>query len=619
MVAGLSFGAAVAYLLWLRVSGGSPAARSAVVAALFIALDIVIVALFRRAAVNPTYSAGIARALRYLGAAAAVALVGRVIAFYELTAGGAAPGVSVADLFLLASYPLTVAAFLAIPRVPRPTERLRLVFDAGMVLCGGGVALWYFVLRDTAANGIAPVAGIALALVYPLADLLILVAIVTVLLRHPADGNRRAIEWLAISAALGVADDLFRSLLLARGGAFGTVWADALHLAAAIALIVSAELFMRDPHSAETGPDEVGGSRLASALPFIAAGVSYALLFVVATRQWVAPLSGLALGAIAVSLLLGARQVLSQRANALLVAEQAMHASEARFRSLVQHSSDLIFVLDAQGTIRFASSSASRVIGYAPDTLIGVALSALSDPEDAGRVNAFIEMTARLPGASPLAEWRLRRPDGHTVQVEAIASNLLADESVGGIVLNARDVGERKALLDQLAHQAFHDPLTGLANRALFRDRVMHAITLARRHDRTVTVLYLDLDDFKQINDSLGHAEGDRLLAMIAARLRASARSTDTVARLGGDEFAVLVEDTNSSVSAVRLVDRIGEQMRYPFALSNGDVYVSVSIGSATAQGGGMDEIMRYADVAMYSAKRSGRGQHRAFDSAMLG
>jgi GGDEF domain-containing protein len=129
-------------------------------------------------------------------------------------------------------------------------------------------------------------------------------------------------------------------------------------------------------------------------------------------------------------------------------------------------------------------------------------------------------------------------------------SNLLADPAVGGVVLNARDVGERKALLDQLAHQAFHDPLTGLANRALFRDRVTHAITLARRQARAVTVLYLDLDDFKQVNDSYGHAEGDRLLTLIAARLRACARSTDTVARLGGDEFAVLVEDADSSLSA---------------------------------------------------------------------
>ncbi|MEO8563480.1 MAG: sensor domain-containing diguanylate cyclase [bacterium] len=619
IAAAFSLGSAVAYLLWLRLSGGSPAARNVVVSVLFIALDVVLVVLFRRAAANPVLSAGTARALRYLAVAAGLALVGRSIGLYALIALGARPTVSPADLFLVASYPLTLAAFLAIPRVPRPGERWKLAFDSGMVLSGGGAALWYFVLRDTAVSGAAPPLGVALALVYPLADLLILVAIVSVLLRHPADGNGRAVGWLATSAALGVADDLFRSLLLARGGLFGTVWADALHLAAAIALIISAELFLRDPQPADPTRGAAARGRFVSALPFIAAGVTYALLLVVAMRQWVAPLSGLAIGAIVVSLFLGARQVLSLRENAVVVTEHAMHVSEVRFRSLVQHSSDLIFVLDARGTIKFASSSASRVIGYASESLIGVALSALSDPEDAGRVSAFIEMTAQLPGVSPLAEWRLRRPDGHTVQVEAIASNLLADEAVSGIVLNARDVGERKALLDQLAHQAFHDPLTGLANRALFRDRVMHAITLARRQDRAVTVLYLDLDDFKHVNDSLGHAEGDRLLAMIAARLRACARSTDTVARLGGDEFAVLVEDTNSTASAERLVERISEQMHFPFALSNGDVTISASIGSASALGGGMDEIMRYADVAMYAAKRSGRGQHRVFDAAMLG
>jgi diguanylate cyclase (GGDEF)-like protein len=148
---------------------------------------------------------------------------------------------------------------------------------------------------------------------------------------------------------------------------------------------------------------------------------------------------------------------------------------------------------------------------------------------------------------------------------------------------------------------------------------VTHAITLARRHARAVTVLYLDLDDFKQVNDSLGHAEGDRLLTLIAARLQACARSTDTVARLGGDEFAVLVEDTDSAVSAESLVERIREQMSYPFTLAGGDVSVTASIGSASAVGGGMDEILRYADLAMYSAKRSGRGQHRAFEAGMLG
>ena len=611
--------AALAYLLWLRLTGASVVGRGAVAAALFIALDAVLVALFWRASLRPALAPRMARALRLLAGAAGAGLIGRSIALASLTAGAGQASGSLADLFLVASYPLTLAAFLAIPTSGRATDRWKLLFDAGMVVSGVGAALWYFVLRETAATGTAPPIGVALALLYPLADLLILVTIVTVLLRRPSDGARDALGWLAVSAALGVADDLFRSLLLAWGGPLGVVWADALHFAASIALVASAELFLRAPQDAAPSIRAPVPGRLVSALPFLAAASTYALLLAIALRHWVEPISGLAIGAIAVSFFLGARQLLAMRQHAVIVAERAMHASEARFRSLVQHSSDLIFVLDAQGVIRFASSSVSRVLGYDPDSLVGVALPALSDPEDSARVGAFIEMTAQLRGVSPLADWRLRRPDGHVVEVEAIASNLLDDASVGGIVLNARDVGERKALLDQLAHQAFHDPLTGLANRALFRDRVTHAITLARRHARAVTVLYLDLDDFKQVNDSLGHAEGDRLLTLIAARLQACARSTDTVARLGGDEFAVLVEDTDSAVSAERLVERIREQMSYPFTLTGGDVSVTASIGSASAVGGGMDEILRYADLAMYSAKRSGRGQHRAFEAGMLG
>jgi len=616
-VSAIAIAAAAAYLLWLRLSGGSPMGHGQVVAGLFIALDVALGVLFWRASTREVFARGTRRALRLMAIVAALAVVGRSLALWLELDGGSAAVVSPADPFLLAIYPLTLAAFLSIPTGGRPTDRWKLALDAGMVVSGVGVALWYYVLRDTMARG-APPFGVALALVYPLADLLVLVAIVTVLLRHPTDGNRSAITWLAVSAAFGVADDLFRSLLLARGGSLGMVWADALHLTASIALVIAAELFLRAPHPAEGPRTSVPRIRFVAALPFVAAGITYALLFAVATEHWVAPLSGLSLGAIVVSCLLGARQILTQRQQAVVVAEQTMHASEARFRSLVQQSSDLIFLLDERGLIQFASSSASRIIGYSPESLIGVALSALSHPEDASRVASFIEMTTELPGVSPLVEWRMRRPDGEDVEVEAISSNLLHDESVGGLVLTARDVGERKALLDQLAHQAFHDPLTGLANRALFHDRVMHAITLARRQGHAVTVLYLDLDDFKQVNDSFGHAEGDRLLALIAGRLRACARSTDTVARLGGDEFAILVEDPDSASCAERLVERIREQMAFPFSLAMGDVTISASVGSASTLTGGLDEIMRYADVAMYTAKRSGRGLHRAFEDGML-
>ena len=610
---------ALGYLLWLRLSGADATRRGVVTAALFIALDLVLVALFWRASTVGTLVPRTKRALRLLAGAAALGLVGRTIGLVSLVAGtGGASGGSLADLFLLAIYPLTLAAFLSFPTGARTTDRWKLVLDAGMVISGVGAALWYFVLRETAASGVASSIGIALALAYPLADLLILVTIVTVLLRRPIDDHRHALAWLAISATLGVADDLFRSLLLARTGPLAPVWADALHFAAGIALVVSAELFLRAPRDAHRGAGTQPTIRFVSTLPFLAAAASYALLLDVAVRSPVSPLSELAVGAVIVSCFLGARQLLAMRQQAEIVAETTLRASEARFRSLVQQSSDLIFVLDAHGVILFASSSAGRIIGYDPAALVGVALSALSEPDDAPHVTAFVEMAARLPGVSPLAEWRLRRPDGHVVDVEAIASNLLDDAAVGGIVVNARDVGERKELLDQLAHQAFHDPLTGLANRALFRDRVTHAITLARRQGRAVTVLYLDLDDFKLVNDSFGHPEGDRLLTLVAARLQACARSTDTVARLGGDEFAVLIEDAETPTSVERLVERIQEQMSYPFTLSHGDVSMTASIGSAATLDGGLDEVMRYADVAMYAAKRSGRGLYRAFEPGMI-
>jgi diguanylate cyclase (GGDEF)-like protein/PAS domain S-box-containing protein len=606
---------AAAYLLWLRVSGAGSAARAAVVGALFIGLDALLVALFWRAARRAAHGPQLGRALRLLAATAAVARLGRAILLYGILAGRPVGAPSAADLFLLVSYPLTLAALLSFPVGGRTTGRWKLPLDAGMVLAGAGVALWYFALRDTAAAG-APPLEVALALVYPLADVLVLVAVVTVLLRRHHDGTSHALGWLAVSAALGVGDDLFRSLLLAYGGAFGVVWVDALHLAAALALVVGAELFSATPDG-DAGPRGVRGARLVSALPLAAAAATNALLLTVATRDWVVPLSGVALGAIAVSLFLVARLVISQREHAAVVAERATNASEARFRSLVQHSSDLIFVVDDRGVVQFASSSVARILGHMPESLVGVPLPALAHPDDAGRVSACVDLAVQLPGVSPPTEWRLRGPDGHSVEVEAVATNLLRDPTVGGIVLNARDIGERKALLEQLAHQAFHDPLTGLANRALFRDRVTHAISLARRQGCPVTVLYLDLDDFKQVNDSLGHAEGDRLLALIASRLSACARSTDTVARLGGDEFAILVEDADSAASAERLVERIREQLSFPFTLASADVRVTASIGSASTITGGMDEVLGYADAAMYAAKRSGRGLYRAFEEGM--
>ena len=205
-------------------------------------------------------------------------------------------------------------------------------------------------------------------------------------------------------------------------------------------------------------------------------------------------------------------------------------------------------------------------------------------------------------------------------QFEVLYTDLLDDENVHGVVLNSRDVSERKVFEDQLAHQAFHDPVTNLANRALFVERVRHAVPRARREGARLAVIFMDLDDFKTINDSLGHAAGDAVLLEIAKRLDASIRPSDTAARFGGDEFAVLLEDVNSAQAAADTAERILASLAAPLRLEGKELFVRCSLGISIVEGdaaAGADELIRNADAAMYIAKRDGKGGYRLFEPAM--
>ena len=317
-----------------------------------------------------------------------------------------------------------------------------------------------------------------------------------------------------------------------------------------------------------------------------------------------------------------ASQIALALESAFLTEDLHRRKSEVRFASLVQNSSDVMTIISADSTIRYQSPSVQRVMGYDPQGLIGTKLFDMIHPEDLPRMVNLLSEVLDDPVVHPEAlEFRWLHRDGTWLHVETLLSDLSLHPEVGGIVLNTRDVSERKAFEQQLAHQAFHDSVTGLANRALFRDRVEHALERQQRDDRPVAVLFMDIDDFKTINDSLGHAAGDQLLAEVGERLRGCLRAADTAARLGGDEFGVLLEDAGYERGA-EVAERVMRVLERPFHLENKEVFVRASLGIAIGDDDrkgmkGAEELLRNADVAMYTAKSQGKARYQVFERAM--
>ncbi|HEU5422644.1 MAG TPA: diguanylate cyclase, partial [Nitrolancea sp.] len=194
---------------------------------------------------------------------------------------------------------------------------------------------------------------------------------------------------------------------------------------------------------------------------------------------------------------------------------------ESRFRALVEHAPDLVAVLDSRAQIVYIAPSVERLLGHAPDKLTGGSLFELTHPDDLEAALSAFQALIATPGPGAPVELRLRHADGSWRYVEALGHGALSIPGIEGVLLNARDISDRKQLEMQLAYQAFHDPLTGLPNRTVFADRLAHALSIAGRRGELVAVLFLDLDRFKTINDTLGHPVGDKLLTEVASRLRA--------------------------------------------------------------------------------------------------
>jgi diguanylate cyclase (GGDEF)-like protein/PAS domain S-box-containing protein len=309
-------------------------------------------------------------------------------------------------------------------------------------------------------------------------------------------------------------------------------------------------------------------------------------------------------------LLLGIAGLLTSLVFALAVVKAARRQT-AHFRSLVSASTDLVLVFGPEGC-RYASPSVSALLGRTDAELRGEGFDAIVHDEDRATVTE-----ARLSARQPELLFRVSDHAGSWRHLEAHVTDLRADRHVGSIVFNARDVTERVQLEEELTRQAFSDGLTGLPNRALFRDRLHHALARAERTADALAVLLLDLDGFKQVNDSLGHGAGDQLLVHVAERLRAVVRPSDTIARLGGDEFAILLEGSNEA-TAVQLAERVLETLDQTATVGGHDLVVAGSIGIAMhAKGTEAEHILRDADVAMYAAKEGGRGRYEIFHTDM--
>ncbi len=301
-------------------------------------------------------------------------------------------------------------------------------------------------------------------------------------------------------------------------------------------------------------------------------------------------------------------------------AEETLQKREEHFRSLIENASDLILILNGHGTLSYLSPSAERELGYSQVELVGRNVYEFVHPEDFSSAFSAITHTIQTPGGSQPIELRIRPKNGPWRTYEAISKCITNDSGEQNIIVNARDITERKAAEQQLQHDALHDPLTNLPNRLVFMDRLGQAIRRAKRRSGYLfAVLFVDLDHFKLVNDSLGHIAGDHLLIAMARRLVKSLRPGDTIARIGGDEFTILLEDIEDASAAVEITQRIQDEISIPFNLEEQPVYVSSSIGIAIGPEGydWPEEILRDADTALYQAKGLGKSCHVIFDANM--
>ena len=543
------------------------------------------------------------------------------------TAGGRAVALPpAADVAPLLAVVLLIAGLLSLPTAAGGlSTRVRLVLDGLVVALSLAILTWEVVLADTlSAAGSSPLA-VAASLGAVAGNVVCgTVALVSLARARHVDGVPVLAMVLLCAGPLAFAvGDTGHAFLALRDAYYSGHPAAAGWFLGFTMLGLAAVVPGAQQHGAARREP---GAQVGLVAPYVAVvGAVAAGVVRLVTVGRLGPF--LAWGTLALVGLLVVRQVLALHENGRLtrglearVGERTAElvGQEQWFRTLMQNLSDVVTVVDEDGRVTYATPSSAHHFGRRPEDLVGRGLLEWWTPLDAARLAPLLAELRVRPGTTRVFDGEVSHADGRAVPVEATVTSLGAEQAVRGFVLNVRDVTERRGLERELAHQAFHDALTGLANRALFADRVGRALARRSRSGRGVAVLFLDLDGFKAVNDTLGHAAGDRLLQEVAQRLRDCVRPADTVARLGGDEFAVLLEDLPAADDGSDVAVRIADALQVPVDLGGREVQVGSSCGIAVHAGAeSAEELLRNADLAMYRAKAGRTGGYAVFRPEM--
>jgi diguanylate cyclase (GGDEF)-like protein/PAS domain S-box-containing protein len=306
-----------------------------------------------------------------------------------------------------------------------------------------------------------------------------------------------------------------------------------------------------------------------------------------------------------------------RRQKLLLLAKQSvLQQSEERFRALTEKSTDIVFIIDPDGLIKYVSPSIEAVLAMHAEAVGGRHLREFVQDSDIPQVRRVLGV---LEGQSEEIQLRFQHSDGRWLDFECVVRNLQKIANIGGLVVNVREITERKRAEEQLQFNASHDKLTGLPNRVFFLNRLQTVVDRIQRHPQeTAAVLFVDVDDFKVVNDCFGHGTGDELIVEVGNRLKTCVRSDGSVARMGGDEFTILLEDVTNPSDAIRVGQRVHSVVAEPFQLLGHEVHKGVSIGIAlTSHDSTAETLIQNADIAMYRAKSKGKGGTELFDTAM--